>query len=655
MNLEVDGTKKILLVEESQGLSLHTDGQKTAVAISGTTAISWVAGVTPPIINSGTATNPVLGITVGPNGVAAYNDSRIAGALQTNLNLSDIVSVPEAKLNLNINNVNNTSDVDKPISTATQAVLNQKLDTTTAASTYVPLSDSRLTNQRVPTDGSVTSAKIVSGGLPTSAITGTAVITSDSRLSNSRTPTAHKSTHATGGADAIAPSDIGAATANHTHTLIDNDLSMNNHKITNLLDITETATGDYAVNKRYVDRVAVGLNVHTSVAYTTTGNINLSGTSTQTNLDSSSSLIAGVDRILVKDQTDKTQNGIYVAVSGSWTRATDMSGSTNADWKKNVVGAYVFVDKGSTLASTAWFASVDNVGTETIDSTPISFNKFSSVTLTPGNGISISGGSISTKLATISGLDNGSGLTVVANPTNPTITVGSFGISVNYNSAKALTATSSGLEVKAGSGITIDPTTGLYINTGAITNAMLSGGIDLTSKVINALPITNGGTNATTASGARTNLGLGTIATRADTDYSLSTHTHTFRTTQSFAIQGNIITSDPITGLAIPSFFVSKTVNQTTFNLVKIIYKIASGTGVQFWINQNGTQISPATSGNPLSPNYLTATTTKQSSTLNLPKSMADEDEISLYIYGISGTPKNLSVTLVFEHVVPTS
>ncbi len=40
----------------------------------------------------------------------------------------------------------------------------------------------------------------------------------DSRLSNSRTPTAHASTHATAGSDPIAPADIGAATAGHTHT-----------------------------------------------------------------------------------------------------------------------------------------------------------------------------------------------------------------------------------------------------------------------------------------------------------------------------------------------------------------------------------------------------------------------------------------------------
>lgn len=46
---------------------------------------------------------------------------------------------------------------------------------------------------------------------------GTVCQGNDARLSNSRTPTTHASSHATAGADAIAPSDIGAAAASHAH------------------------------------------------------------------------------------------------------------------------------------------------------------------------------------------------------------------------------------------------------------------------------------------------------------------------------------------------------------------------------------------------------------------------------------------------------
>ncbi|MGZ3775502.1 MAG: beta strand repeat-containing protein, partial [Bdellovibrio sp.] len=47
-----------------------------------------------------------------------------------------------------------------------------------------------------------------------------------------------------------------------------------------------------------------------------------------------------------------------------------------------------------------------------------------------------------------------------------------------------------------------------WINLGSV-----AGSINLTSQVTGALPIANGGTNATTAAGTRTNLGLGTVAT----------------------------------------------------------------------------------------------------------------------------------------------
>jgi hypothetical protein len=56
------------------------------------------------------------------------------------------------------------------------------------AGTAVITTDSRLSDQRTPLDGSVTSAKIATGGITPASVAGTAVITTDSRLSNSRTP-----------------------------------------------------------------------------------------------------------------------------------------------------------------------------------------------------------------------------------------------------------------------------------------------------------------------------------------------------------------------------------------------------------------------------------------------------------------------------------
>jgi hypothetical protein len=77
------------------------------------------------------------------------------------------------------------------------------LATSAITGTAVITSDSRLSDTRTPTDGTVTDAKIVAGGLSTTAITGTAVITSDARLSDARTPTAHAASHGSAGSDSI--------------------------------------------------------------------------------------------------------------------------------------------------------------------------------------------------------------------------------------------------------------------------------------------------------------------------------------------------------------------------------------------------------------------------------------------------------------------
>ena len=73
----------------------------------------------------------------------AFNSANAAAttlsnaALKSN-NLSDLNSIPTAKVNLGIQNVDNTSDVNKPVSTATQTVLNLKAPLASPALTGVP-------------------------------------------------------------------------------------------------------------------------------------------------------------------------------------------------------------------------------------------------------------------------------------------------------------------------------------------------------------------------------------------------------------------------------------------------------------------------------------------------------------------------------------
>lgn len=133
-----------------------------------------------------------------------------------------------------------------------------------------------------------------------------------------------------------------------------------------------------AATKQYVDSVAAGLDVKPSVKCATTANITLSGEQT---LDG---VLTSASRVLVKNQSTASQNGIYVSAAGAWARATDMD-----SWLE-VPGAFVFVEEGTLYADTGWVSSANAGGT--LGSTSITWSQFSGAgTYSAGTGLSLTG------------------------------------------------------------------------------------------------------------------------------------------------------------------------------------------------------------------------------------------------------------------------
>lgn len=206
-------------------------------------------------------------------------------------------------------------------------------------------------------------------------------------------------------------SDHGAMTGlgddDHTqYTLADGtraftgNQSMGGNRLTNVSD--PVADGD-AANKGYVDSVAQGLDAKASVRAATTTNIaSLNGTMTIDGV----ALAAG-DRVLVKDQTIASENGIYVVSAGAWTRATDM------DESDEFASAFTFVEEGTVNADSGWVCTTDEA--VTVGTTPITWAQFSGAgSIEAGAGLTKTGNT----------LDVGAGDGIVVNPNDVAVDYG---------------------------------------------------------------------------------------------------------------------------------------------------------------------------------------------------------------------------------------
>ena len=154
--------------------------------------------------------------------------------------------------------------------------------------------------------------------------------------------------------------------------------------------VTPTADTHFAI-KSYVDGVAQGLDIKEAARVATTANITLSGTQTIDGV-----AVSADQRVLVKNQSTSSENGLYLCKASTWARTSDLAAGSDA---KSV---FVFISEGSTQADQGFVQTAD---TATVGTNGLTFTQFSgSGNLTGGDGITKSGNEFSVDLKSNGGI-----------------------------------------------------------------------------------------------------------------------------------------------------------------------------------------------------------------------------------------------------------
>jgi hypothetical protein len=154
------------------------------------------------------------------------------------------------------------------------------------------------------------------------------------------------------------------------------------------ISVADPTSDSHAATKGYVDAARSGLDVKQSVRVATTSAINIA-----TDLEDGDTIdgvtLATGDRVLVKNQSTASENGIYVVVaSGAASRSTDADSNAEV-----TAGMFTFVSEGSTNADSGWVLTTND--TITLGSTSLDFAQFSGAgQVTAGDGLTKTGNTL---------------------------------------------------------------------------------------------------------------------------------------------------------------------------------------------------------------------------------------------------------------------